>query len=79
MYLIARMLLLFYRLYLSPFFVVQLCFSEFDLKEPPYAMGPKPLRNRLVQFLQIGFHEILQNVLQNLVKLPIVKGGLPAH
>ena len=59
--------------------MVQLCFSEFDLKEPPYAMGPKPLRNRLVQFLQIGFHEILQNVLQNLVKLPIVKGGLPAH
>ena len=79
MYLIARMLLLFYRLYLSPFFVVQLCFSEFDFKEPPYAMGPKPLQNRLVQFLQIGFHEILQNILQNLVKLPIVKGGLPAH
>ena len=76
------MLLLFLSLtfnYLSPFFVVQLCFSEFDLKEPPYAMGPKFLRNRLVQFLQIGFHEILQNVLQNLVKLPIVKGGLPAH
>ena len=42
-------------------------------------MGPKPLRNRLFQFLQIKFHEILQNVLQNLVKLPIVKGGLPAH
>ena len=75
------MLLLFFiaYTYLSRFFVVQFCFSEFDLKEPPYAMGPKPLRNRLVQFLQIGFHEILQNVLQNLVKLSIVKGGLPAH
>ena len=58
--------------------MAQLCFSEFDLKRnpAPYAMGPKPLQNRLAQFLQIGFHEILQNVLQILVKLPIFKGGL---
>ena len=49
--------------------MVQLCFSEFDLKEIPYAMGPKTLQNHL---FQIGFYEILQ---KNFVKLPIEKGA----
>ena len=55
--------------------MVQLCFSEFDLKEIPYAMGPKTLQNHLFQFfvfLQIGFYEILQKFF---VKLPIEKGA----